>query len=115
MLRTTRIVVTHLITVLVRQLPFKLAHPPSFGRVDEVIYADLNECSAQPFTVNECTVPQFWGVNYQDPTATTDAPSYMELTLDVAVDTGSGFCSTFATVGSAVAGKYSYSLTQGDH
>jgi len=61
-------------------------------------------CPAQPFTVNECTVPQFWGVNYQDPNAGTSAPPFMQLTLDVAVDTGSGYCATFATVGGAVAG-----------
>ena len=30
----------------------------------------------------------------------------MELTLDVQVDTGKGFCSDFATVGGAVAGEF---------
>jgi hypothetical protein len=48
-------------------------------------------------------MPQFVGISYQDPNAGTAAPSNME--FNVAIETASdGFCSTFTTIGSAVAG-----------
>jgi hypothetical protein len=60
--------------------------------------------SGQPITVTECVVPQFVGVNFQPADLGNAAPPFMEFGLSIAVDS-SDFCSTFATVGSAVAGK----------
>ena len=58
----------------------------------------------QPVTVTECVVPQFVGVNFQPADLGNAAPPFMEFGLSIAVDS-TDFCSTFATVGSAVAGK----------
>lgn len=61
-------------------------------------------CPAEPFTVNECTVPKYWGVNYQ---ADADAaPPFIGADLDMKIN-DSGFCETFTTIGSAVAGAVS--------
>ncbi|KAK3202664.1 hypothetical protein GRF29_154g350333 [Pseudopithomyces chartarum] len=59
-------------------------------------------CPAEPITVNECTVPRFWGINYQggDPNS---GPPQITTTVDLSIKE-SGFCETFTTIGSAVAG-----------
>lgn len=59
--------------------------------------------SAQPFTVNECVVPQYWGINYQPPDLGSAAPPFIGADLSIQLDAG-GFCSTFLTSVGAVAG-----------
>ena len=55
--------------------------------------------------MNECTVPQYWGINYQAADASDAAPPYIGADMSIEVDKG-GFCSTFTDIGSAVAGKF---------
>ena len=56
-------------------------------------------------TTIECTVPQFWGVTYQPPNLGVAAPPFIALSLNMVVDT-SDFCTTFATIGGAIAGEF---------
>ena len=60
---------------------------------------------ANKITVNECTVPQYWGINYQAADSSNAAPPSIEADMSIVVDKG-GFCDTFTTVGNAVAGKF---------
>ncbi|KAK7182254.1 hypothetical protein DPSP01_006972 [Paraphaeosphaeria sporulosa] len=60
-------------------------------------------CPAEPITVNECTVPQYWGINYQDKDAANAAPPFIGSDLTIEVDNG-GFCGKLLTSMSAVAG-----------
>jgi hypothetical protein len=60
-------------------------------------------CPAEPYTVNECTVPQYWGINYQDKNAANAAPPFIGSDLQVEIDEG-GFCTTLLTSLGAVAG-----------
>lgn len=59
---------------------------------------------AEPFTVNECTVPQYWGVNYQPPDLGNSAPPFIGADLEIVLDKD-GFCETFTTIAAAIAGK----------
>lgn len=60
----------------------------------------MSYCPAEPFTVNECTVPRFWGINYQaDPDS---APPFINTNVDMKVN-DDGFCSTFTTIGGGIA------------
>jgi hypothetical protein len=70
--------------------------------------ASANKIKADPITVNECVVPQYWGINYQDPKAATSAPPFIGADLTIVLDEG-GFCSTLTTVLGAVAGKFLHS------
>jgi hypothetical protein len=63
-------------------------------------------CPAEPFTVTECTVPQYWGINYQAPDSSNAAPPFIGSDLTMEID-GGGFCSTLLTSLSAVAGAVS--------
>jgi hypothetical protein len=58
----------------------------------------------QPSDVTECVVPQFVGVNFQPADLGNAAPPFMEFGLSIVVES-SDFCSTFATIASAVSGK----------
>ena len=50
-------------------------------------------------------VPDYWGINYQEEGGDDDAaPPFIGVDLKLEVE-GKGFCETFTTVGSAVAGK----------
>jgi hypothetical protein len=62
-------------------------------------------------SLTSCTVPAYWAINYQTPSAANAAPPCIEVTLSAHEDTN-GFCSTFKNVESAVAGKFlsSYAL-----
>lgn len=54
--------------------------------------------------MNECTVPQYWGINFQPPGSGNSAPPFIGADMTIVVDTG-GFCSTFTTIAGAIAGK----------
>lgn len=60
--------------------------------------------SAQEITLNKCTVPQYWGINFQPPDSGNAAPPFIGADMAIKVD-GDGFCKTFATILSAVVGK----------
>lgn len=62
-------------------------------------------CPAEPITVNECVVPKFWGINYQAGNP-DNAPPQITTSVDLSINE-SGFCETFTTIGSAVAGAVS--------
>ena len=58
-------------------------------------------CPEKPFTVNECTVPRFWGINYQSDADA--APPFISSSVDMEV-VKEDYCDTFTTIGEAVAG-----------
>ena len=60
-------------------------------------------CPENKITINECTVPQYWGINYQSPDASQAAPPFIGADMQVEVDNG-GFCTTLLTSMGAVAG-----------
>ncbi|KAF2466174.1 uncharacterized protein BDR25DRAFT_306336 [Lindgomyces ingoldianus] len=60
-------------------------------------------CPSKPFTVTECVVPQYWGINYQAPDATNAAPPFIGADMHITLDEG-GFCTTLLTSLGAVAG-----------
>lgn len=59
---------------------------------------------AKPFKQHQCTVPQYWGINFQPPDLGNSAPPFIGADMAIEVDSD-GFCSTFTTIGSALAGK----------
>ena len=59
---------------------------------------------AKPYTVNECSVPQYWGINFQPPDLGNSAPPFIGANMNIRVD-GGGFCETLLTSMGAVAGK----------
>lgn len=63
-------------------------------------------CPAKPFTVTECTVPQYWGINYQDKNAANSAPPFIGSDLTMKIDNG-GFCTKLLSSMGAVAGAVS--------
>ncbi|KAI0397648.1 hypothetical protein F5Y17DRAFT_414061 [Xylariaceae sp. FL0594] len=61
----------------------------------------MTYCPSEPFTVNECVVPRYWGiVNFGD---TTGAPNHIQADLTLKIE-GSGLCDTLTGVGEALAG-----------
>ena len=60
--------------------------------------------SAQEITVKQCTVPQYWGINFQPPDLGNAAPPFIGADMAIKVD-DDGFCDTFTTILGAVAGK----------
>ena len=55
-------------------------------------------------------MPQYWGINYQAPDLGNAAPPFIGADMSIESDSD-GFCSTFTTVGSAVAGEcFAWSL-----
>jgi hypothetical protein len=58
----------------------------------------------QSTTVNECKVPAYWAINYQAKDAHNAAPPNLGAKIEYKIDS-TGFCSTFTTVGGAVAGE----------
>ncbi|KAI1175011.1 hypothetical protein F4777DRAFT_579458 [Nemania sp. FL0916] len=63
----------------------------------------MSYCPDQEITVNECKVPAYWSINYQAKDAANAAPPNIGTKVAYAVDSN-GFCSTFTTIGNAVAG-----------
>lgn len=62
-----------------------------------------NNLLAQPTTVTECTVPAFWGVSYQ--TGDSDGTNFMEVSINLELDTGKGICANAFAALSAIAGN----------
>lgn len=60
---------------------------------------------AEPFTVKQCTVPQYWGINFQPPDLGDAAPQFIGADMEIVLDSD-GFCETFTTIGSAIAGRF---------
>lgn len=60
-------------------------------------------------TVNECTVPQYWGINYQTANSSNAAPPSIGADMSIKLDSDD-FCSTLTTIGTAVAGKFTRSV-----
>ena len=67
-------------------------------------------CLADPEELTKCVVPQFWGITAQSATQTNDAPSYMNVGITSANEVGTGFCSTFMTIGGAIAGRHFFQV-----
>ena len=65
--------------------------------------------SAEETTKVECTVPQYWGINYQPPDLGNAAPPFIGADMDIAFD-DNGACELFTTVGSAIAGRFLFFL-----
>ncbi|KAL4732971.1 hypothetical protein BDV11DRAFT_214583 [Aspergillus similis] len=62
----------------------------------------MTYCPSKPFTVTECKVPQYWGINYQDPDESNAAPPFIGADMQIVVD-GGGFCQKMLTAMGAVA------------
>ncbi|KAF2733262.1 hypothetical protein EJ04DRAFT_605937 [Polyplosphaeria fusca] len=60
-------------------------------------------CPAEPYTVTQCVVPAYWGINYQAPDSANAAPPFIGADVAVEIDEG-GFCGTLTTALGAVAG-----------
>ncbi|RDL36423.1 Uncharacterized protein BP5553_05775 [Venustampulla echinocandica] len=60
-------------------------------------------CPGKKTKVTECKVPKYWGVNYQPHDLGNSAPPFMGADMEMKIE-DHGFCSTFTTVGAAVAG-----------
>ena len=58
----------------------------------------------ESFKLTQCTVPKYWGVNYQPPGQDNAAPPFIGADLTV-TQPANGFCATFSTIASAVAGE----------
>ncbi|KAI1814038.1 hypothetical protein GGS20DRAFT_585882 [Poronia punctata] len=59
-------------------------------------------CPMEPFTVNECVVPRYWGIALHGSDSNAP-PSNIQADMTFKIE-DSGLCETFATVGSAFAG-----------
>ncbi|KAI0150516.1 hypothetical protein GGR57DRAFT_471780 [Xylariaceae sp. FL1272] len=64
-------------------------------------------CPPNEITVNQCKLPNFIAINYQDKDAADAAPPFIEAKLNLEVDS-SGYCETFTTVGSSIAGEFKF-------
>ncbi|MCJ1347368.1 hypothetical protein MMC31_005592 [Peltigera leucophlebia] len=60
-------------------------------------------CPSQEITLSQCTVPQYWGINFQPPDLGNAAPPFIGADMAIKVD-DDGFCGTFTTSLGAVAG-----------
>jgi hypothetical protein len=65
----------------------------------------MTYCPLKPFTVTECKVPQYWGINYQDPNESNAAPPFIGADMQIVVD-GGGFCEKMLTAIGAVASEF---------
>ena len=54
--------------------------------------------------ITACTMPRFWGINYQSPELGNAAPPHLAVDMKIEVEDGD-FCGTFADIASALAGK----------
>ncbi|ORY15232.1 hypothetical protein BCR34DRAFT_585137 [Clohesyomyces aquaticus] len=60
-------------------------------------------CPAKPFTVNQCVIPRYIGINYQAPDCGNCAPPNIGARLEMKLDEG-GFCKTLLESAGTVAG-----------
>lgn len=61
-------------------------------------------CTLEPYTIEQCLVPQYWGVSFQDPDESNAAPPFIG--ADMSVETGDdGFCGDLTSAAGAVAGE----------